>query len=165
MGWNDLRKGRQTETRAEVTAQGDGLRDEVPQPFHSQPYRIVTGEPPYSGDSIPGEHRFESSQFFRETQVNRASGAVAGSSDNEFCLALIGIVLLITSHGRWRKLHAASCSINTDSRRSESCGEWSPPRLSGARLNWDRETTGTLQFLAKAFRTAGDCGNFLSAFS
>ncbi len=46
---------------------------------------------------------------------------------------------------------SASCSIEPDSRRSDSCGRLSS-RCSTARLSWDRPITGTSSSLASCFR-------------
>ena len=59
---------------------------------------------------------------------------------------------------------SASCSMAPDSRRSESCGRFDPPRISVARLSCDRAITGTFSSLAMALSVremkATSCSRF-----
>jgi len=79
--------------------------------------------------------------------------ALLGNDDLGQTLEL-EIVRLIDLFAKINMTTSASCSIEPDSRRSESCGRWSPPRLSGARLSCDKASTGTPSSLAIAFSPA-----------
>lgn len=61
------------------------------------------------------------------------------------------VFLVIEVRACTRNTTSASCSIEPDSRRSESCGFLSL-RISGPRFSWDKATTGTSSSLAKSFR-------------